>query len=175
MPRGCLRACGLAIVVVVAAGCGGEDAVLPRVSLIGDAVAAVAADIGVNDPELFEVLADLDGVTVTVAETEVNMDTGEITGRYARSYRYDGELLQGPGDPVAADGAVFVGSAIPTLSNAVFGGVRDALDTPDVVDLAVSGGPDGSVIVDLTVRSERGGEILVLVRPDGTVLGVQAD
>ena len=175
MLRRFLQACGLVMAVVVAGGCGGDDAALPRVSLIGDAVAAVAADIGVNDPELFEVLADRDGITVTVAETEVNMDSGEITARYARSYRYDGERLQEPGDPVAAEGAVFVGSAIPALTSAVFGGVRDALDTPDVVDLAVSGGPDGSVIVDLTVRSERGGEILVLVRPDGTVLGVQAD
>jgi len=70
---------------------------------------------------------------------------------------------------------VFAASAVPSLDAAVASGVRDALDDPTIVDLALSGAPDGAVAIDLTVISDMGGRILVLVRPDGTVLGVQAD
>jgi len=162
------------VALLVAASCGGADEELPRLDLIGEAVAAVVADTG-RDPALFEVLADREGVTVTVAETEIDMDSGDVTGLFARSYRFEGGELAEPTKPVRAEGAVFAASAVPSLDAAVASGVRDALDDPTIVDLALSGAPDGAVVIDLTVISDMGGRILVLVRPDGTVLGVQAD
>lgn len=162
------------VALLVAASCGGVDDTLPRIDLIGEAVAAVVADTG-GDPALFEVLADREGVTVTVAETEIDTASGDVTGRFARSYRFEGGELAEPTEPVPAEGAEFAASAVPSLDSAVASGVREALNDPRIVDLAISGAPDGAVVIDLTVVSDMGGRILVLVRPDGTVLGVQAD
>ena len=42
-----------------------------------------------------------------------------------------------------------------------------------IVDFAIQGGPDGTVVYDATVASDSGGVLRVLLGPDGGILGAQ--
>ena len=55
----------------------------------------------------------------------------------------------------------------------IFDGVRAELGDPTIVDLAIRMEGEAQVI-DATVAGDQGGVILVLLAPDGDVLGLQA-
>ena len=78
-------------------------------------------------------------------------------------------------EPVGpASGSVFSAAAVDFEPGEIFAALREELSDPVIVDFAVQGGPDGSAVYDATVLSDSGGTILVLLAPDGTVLGAQA-
>jgi hypothetical protein len=157
------------------AGCGGSaDAGGPVVHRIDDAVAALAVEIGIDDPSLFEIAVDLTGITMVLAETEIDADTGETTGTFATPYRWEGGSIARAGETSPADGAVFAASAVDVDPDRIFERIRAELDSPDIVDLVIQGGPDGATVIDATVVNERGGTLLVLLGADGAILGVQA-
>lgn len=53
--------------------------------------------------------------------------------------------------------------------------VRDELPESEIVDFAVTGVGGGSVVYDARVRSGQGGVLLVLLAPDGRILGAQGE
>ncbi len=153
--------------IVVAAACGGDDrrAVEPVVDLIPDAVAAIEAHYGA--PQVYyEISAGLESVGVIVA-------VGDATAAEQGSYSTEGGLVV-PEPVGAASGATFASTDITFDPDRVFDQIRDELDEPVIVDFAIQGGPDGVVIYDVTVATEGGGVLLVLVAADGTIQGVQA-
>jgi hypothetical protein len=165
------------IAASVLAACGGgtdRDAVaicdvdgagpVPVVDQIDNALAAVAA-IYPDEPEYFEVSADLERVTVIVA---VDRATAAERGSYE-----DG-MLTGPEPVGEASGAVFTADSVDFEMCDIFDQVRAELDDPVIIDFAITGGPDGKVVYDATVASGSGGVILVLLGADGTILGAQA-
>jgi hypothetical protein len=151
----------------LAAACGGDDAgtgsPAPVVDEIDDAFDAVAAVLD-EEPRYFEVAADLDLVRMFVAT-----DDGAVAYEYV-----DGDLSE-PSEPIpGASGATFASSAVDLDPDRIWDGLRDELDDPTIVDLAIQGGADGSVVYDATVLSDSGGVLLVLLAGDGAVLAVQA-
>ena len=159
-----------------AVACGGTfDGPTPLVDEIPVAIDAVSDLIGPDvDLEFFEVSADRSGVTVVLAETAVDADSGTTQGQFATSYRWESGTLSQIGDTVAAEGATFLGSAVAIDSDVIFSGVIRDLDDPELVDLAVQGTGDGGVVIDISIENSKGGRLLVLVNEQGTVLGVQA-
>lgn len=156
-------------------GCSGStDAAGPIVGDIDSAVEALQRELSIADPDLFEVAVDLTGVTLVLAETEVSSDTGDVTGTFATPYRWQDGEIERAGDTVPADGATFRASAIAVEPDRVLERIRDELDDPDIVDLVIQGGPDGTTVIDATVVNDRGGTLLVLLGDDGAILGVQA-
>lgn len=156
--------CGL---IVLAAGCGGDAArgAEPVIDVIPAAVAAIEAHYG-EPQEYFEISAGLESVGVIVA-------VAGATAAEQSSYSTDGGLVVP--EPVGeASGATFAATDITFDPERVFDQIRDELDDPVIVDFAIQGGPDGAVIYDVTVATEGGGVLLVLVAPDGTIQGVQA-
>ena len=66
------------LIGLVIAGCGGSaETGGPLVRSIDDALAALSDELALDDPDLFEVAIDLDGVTLVLAETEIDNDTGD--------------------------------------------------------------------------------------------------
>lgn len=163
------------LVGLVIAGCGGSaETGGPLVRSIDDAVDALRSELSIDDPDLFEVAVDLSGVTLVLAETEIDGDTGDVTGTFATPYRWQDGEIERTGDTAPADGAVFRSSAIAVDPDRIFERIRDELDDPDIVDLVIQGGPDGTTVIDATVVNARGGTLLVLLGSDGAILGVQA-
>jgi hypothetical protein len=168
------RAFPIALVAVLVACGGSPDLDGPLVGRIPDALDALAAEVGADDPDLFEVVADTTGITLVLAESEIDNDSGEVVGTFATPYRWeDGELTR-VGEVSPAAGAVFRASAISIDPGRVFERIRDELDDPEITDLVIQGGPDGSVVIDASIVNDRGGRLLVLLGADGTILGVQA-
>lgn len=133
-------------------------------ALIPAALADVAEFYGAP-PEYFEVSASADTVGFVVA---VEGATAAEQG----SWTPDGGLVAP--EPVGeASGATFTADQIDIDPDQVFDQLRDELDDPAIVDFAVQGGPDRSVLYDATVASESGGTLLVLLAADGAILGVQ--
>lgn len=157
----------LGLLVVAACACGSGSAVQtgPRVDLIDDAVDAVDAHYGAPQ-DYFEISATLERVSVIVA----------VEGATAAEQGYfEPDAGFTVPEPVgAASGATFTADALEFDADRIFDGVRDELDDPVIVDFAIQGGPDGSVIYDATVSSAAGGAIRVLLSADGAVLGAQA-
>lgn len=163
------------LIGLVIAGCGGSaETGGPLVRSIDDALAALSDELALDDPDLFEVAIDLDGVTLVLAETEIDADTGDVTGSFATAYRWQDGVINRAGTPAPADGALFRASTIAVDPDRIFERIRDELDDPDIVDLVIHGGPDGTTVIDATVVNERGGTLLVLLGSDGAILGVQA-
>ena len=152
-------------------GCSAQSAPvdLPRVDLIDEAV----AELG-SEREYFEVAADASGVTLVLRliETEGDADEASIL---AEVHRFEDGRLARIAEPVEADGAHFIGSAIALDPDRIFGRILDELDASTVLDLAVQGSPEGRPVYDARVRGSRGGILLVLLGPDGAILGVQAE
>jgi hypothetical protein len=152
-------AVGLAAVV----GCGGDDAApTPRVEWIAPAVEAVEASLGV-EPELLEVSANLEHVDVIVRD-----EPGQGV-----LYRYDDGELSGPVEPRPDEREPFVPDDIELDPARIFDGVRAELPTATIIDLAIRR-EGGGVVIDSTLASEAGGLLLVLLAPNGAVLGSQA-
>jgi hypothetical protein len=157
----------LAFVALLAAcGDGGDDrqSVTPRADLIEPAVDAVVAERGA-DVELLEVAANLERVDVIVRD-------GDTSGETAVLYRYDGEQLTGPLEPRIDEREAFSPSDVLIEPDTIFGELQEQLEDAAIIDLAVH--RDGALVVnDATVASENGGVLLVLLQPDGTVVGMQ--
>jgi hypothetical protein len=160
----------LGLALVAAAACGGDDdpdgkAPVPRADLIGPALDAVVAERGADDVELLEVAADLEVVDVIVRD-------GEGDGAGAVLYRYDGESLTGPIEPRRDERPTFSVAEVTIEPDSIFEQVEAELPDSAIIDLAVRA--EGNVVVnDATVASQNGGVLLVLLQPDGTIIGMQ--
>ncbi len=153
-----------AVALVGAVACSGDDdgGPEPRADLISPALEAVAAARD-GAPELLEVSATLEHVDVIVRDTE---GTGVL-------YRYDDDGLTGPVEPRDDLRESFTPADVTIDPERVFVGIRSELDRATIIDLAVRR-EGGVVVIDATVASEAGGIILVLLGPEGAILGTQA-
>jgi hypothetical protein len=159
----------LGLALLAAAACGGDDdldsqASVPRADLIEPALDAVVAARG-GDVELLEVAADLEVVDVIVRD-------GEPDGADAVLYRYDGDTLTGPIEPRPDERPTFSVAEVTVEPDAIFEQVEAELPGSAIIDLAVRA--EGELVVnDATVASQNGGVLLVLLQPDGTIIGMQ--
>jgi hypothetical protein len=136
----------------------------PRVDMIAPAIAAVEAELG-GPQEYFEINATSKLVNVIVAVNDATV---------AQYWVYlDGELTSGQAQD--AQGNTFTAAAVTFDPDTVLTQIqRDLPDSP--VDLFfVEGGADGSVRYTALVSSQAGGQLEVIVAPDGTVQQVDAD
>jgi hypothetical protein len=161
----------LGLALVAASACGGDDddsesqAQVPRADLIEPALDAVVAERGADDVELIEVAADLEVVDVIVRD-------GERDGAGAVLYRYDGETLTGPIEPRPDERPTFSVAEVTIEPDSIFEQVEAELPGSAIIDLAVRA--EGNLVVnDATVASQNGGVLLVLLQPDGTIIGMQ--
>lgn len=142
----------------------GDGTVQPMISDIDDAIDAIEVELG-GAQDYFEVSAGLEAVTVVVATDDASTAT---------TFSFADGTLSGPGEPVGADGATFRANAVAFDEGVIFDRVRTELDDPVIIDFAVQGGPEGTVVYDASVATDDGGVLLVLLGPDGTIQGVQA-
>ena len=150
-----LRLAGVAaLLLLVGCSAPSSPADLPRVDLIKEAVSELGPDL-----EYFEVPADATGVTLVLAEV----------------HRFEDGRLARIAEPVEADGPHFTGQSIDLDPDLIFDRILEELDASTVLDLAIQGSPDGRPVYDARVRGSRGGILLVLLGPDGAILGVQAE
>ena len=99
------------------------------------------------------------------------MATDDATSAIA--YVFLGGELQPPAPPRdVAGGETFDAAALDFDPDAIFTGIAEGLDDPDVTQFVVVGGPNGAVQYSAFVVSSEGGVLDVLLGPDGTVLGV---
>ena len=82
-------------------------------------------------------------------------------------------VLTAPQPVGPADGQTFTADQIDLDPDAIFDRLREELDDPAIIDLAIQGGPNGTVVYDASVASESGGVLLVLLAPTGRILAVQ--
>ena len=135
----------------------------PRVDLIDDAVAALEAQLG-GPQRYFEINA---------TAQLVNLFVGLNGGALVRPWVYlDGELSAT--DPLPATGHSFAGSAVDFDPDKVLSPLQAELpqSRPDV--FFIEGGDEGIVRYSVTVTSPQGGQLVVVVGPDGTVKSVEA-
>ena len=132
-----------------------------RVDLIHDAIAALEAELG-SPQQYFEINATSQLVNLIVA-----LNGGTV----ARPWVYlDGELSSSPGS--AANGNTFAASALDLDPDKVLSKLQAELpqSRPDL--FFVEGGPGGTVRYSVAVTSSQGGQLVVVVGPDGTVRSV---
>jgi hypothetical protein len=160
-----VRAAVLGCIAVLAGACGGSDEPAgPVVDAIPAAIAEVEQYYG-GPQEYFEISAGLDGVGFVVA---VDGATAAEQGSY------DPETGLIPPTPVGeASGETFTADQIDVDPDRIFDQLRSELDDPVIVDFAIQGGPNDTVLYDASVASDGGGVLLVLLGADGTILGVQ--
>ncbi len=167
MPRLARFAGVVAAVACVLAACGGDDEAdiaVPRADLIAPALDAIAAAAGAGgEPQLLEIAATLESVDVIVEEEP---------GRGVL-YRYDGDELAGPIEPRDDARPTFVAADVALDPDRIFDGIRAELPEAVVIDLAVRKEGE-AIVIDATVASEQGGTLLVLLSPEGAILGTQA-
>ncbi|MEP7048222.1 MAG: hypothetical protein ABI949_16135 [Ilumatobacteraceae bacterium] len=136
-------------------------AVLPRVDLIKEAVKALETKLG-GPQQFFEVNATTSLVNMIVALND---------GKLAQPWVYLGGSLSStePGD---ATGFSFAGSALDFEPEKVFSQLQAQLpsSTPDL--FFVEGGAGGLVRYSVAVTSTQGGQLIVVVGPDGKVISV---
>ena len=162
-----------AAIALGGSACGSTpDAARPLVSEIPVAVEALEKKFG-SDLDYFEISADLVGVTLILAEAEVD-NAGEVLGMFATTYRWQSGNLTTDGETLPAEGATFRSSAIDLDPENLFERIDAELSTPVIVDVAIQGTGTGSTVIDATVVNEKGGTLLVLLSGDGRILGVQA-
>lgn len=171
MHVGRLRPAASVVLALMLAACGGgddnqggrDDLELPRVDLVAPAVDAVVAARGA-DVGLLEVAANLERVDVIVRD-------GEAPD--AVLYRYgDDAQLEGPIEPRPDDRATFAATDVTIDPDRIFDELIAELPGSAVLDLAIH--TDGGLVVnDATVASENGGVLLVLLQPDGGIVGMQ--
>ena len=136
----------------------------PVVGLIPDALRAVEAAYG-SPQRYFEVSADSRRVGVIVAVDDATA---------AEQAFYCGAAGFAPPEPVGpANGSTFAADAVRFDPETVFDRLRAELDDPTILDFAVQGAASGAVVFDATVVSESGGILLVLLGPNGQILGAQ--
>jgi hypothetical protein len=134
---------------------------LPRVDLIAPAVAALEAQLG-GPQQYFEINATAKLVNLIIA---VNNATLAQTWLYL-----DGQLTSKDAQP--ASGNTFAASALTFDPTNVLGQVHRDLAQSVLNFFYVLGGADGSVQYKVDVTSTQGGQLDVVVGPDGKVLEV---
>jgi hypothetical protein len=138
-----------------------STAVPPRVDLIDEAVTALEAKLGAPQ-QYFEINATSKLVNLIVA---LNDD------KVAQAWVYlDGDLSSTEGQP--ATGFSFNGSALDFDPIKVLSKLQAELpqSSPDL--FFVEGGAGGIVRYSVEVTSSQGGQLVVVVGPDGTVQSV---
>ena len=185
MTRGCAKWVGAArrspviALVALAASCSGGGAssssapaasttvlpatstALPQVELIDDAVAALQSKLG-GPQQFFEINATSNLVNLIVALND---------GNVAQPWVYlDGELTSTEG--AEASGFSFAASALDFDLDKVLSRLQAELpeSSPDL--FFVEGGEGGIVRYSVAVTSPHGGQLIVVVGPDGTVQSV---
>lgn len=134
---------------------------LPEVELIDDAVAALQAKLG-GPQQFFEINATPSLVNLIVALND---------GKVAQPWVYlDGELTSTEG--AEATGFSFAASALDFDPDKVLSKLQAELpeSSPDL--FFVEGGEGGIVRYSVAVTSRQGGQLIVVVGPDGTVQSV---
>lgn len=134
---------------------------LPRVDLIDDAVTALEAELG-SPQQFFEINATSSLVNLIVALND---------GKVAQPWVYfQGDLSSTEG--AEASGFSFSASALDFEPDNVLSKVQAELpdSSPDL--FFVEGGADGTVRYSVAVTSKQGGQLVVVVGPDGTVQSV---
>lgn len=152
---------------VVANGQRCSDAVTqaaPVVDLIDDALAAVDDHYG-RQVDLFEVSADLQRVSVVAA----------VDGIAEQAFYCGSAGFSAPESLGEAEGPTFGSSQVELEPDGLFDELRDELGDPAIRDLAIRMDPELGVISDATIVSSAGGVLLVLLSPDGRILGVQGE
>lgn len=174
--RGAARAAPVATLIVFLVACGGDDdgsvdsstgersPVEPPafVADIGDAIAAVEAELGVGQ-SFFEVTANDQFTNVFVAVDD---------GTTAVPYLFvDGELQPpAPAQP-GAEGRTFAAGDVGFDPTMILSGVAADLPETSVDALSVYGDGVGAVYV-LGVTSSAGGELDIVVTSDGVIVSV---
>jgi hypothetical protein len=136
-------------------------AALPRVDLIDDAVTALEAQLG-SAQQFFEINATSSLVNLIVALND---------GKLAQPWVYfEGELSSTDG--VEASGFSFAATALDFDPASVLSKVQAELpdSSPDL--FFVEAGEGGIVRYSVAVTSKEGGQLVVVVGPDGTVQAV---
>jgi hypothetical protein len=131
------------------------------VGAIDEAVKALEAKLG-GPQQYFEINATAHLVNLIVALND---------GKVAQPWVYlDGQLSSTEG--AAATGFSFAASALDFEPGRVLGKVREQLpeSSPDL--FFVEGGEGGKVQYSVAVTSKQGGQLLVVVGPDGSVQSV---
>jgi hypothetical protein len=134
---------------------------LPEVDLIDDAVAALQAKLG-GPQQFFEINATSSLVNLIVALND---------GKVAQPWVYlDGELTSTEGAEAA--GFSFAATALDFDPDKVLSKLQAELpqSSPDL--FFVEGGEGGIVRYSVAVSSPQGGQLIVVVGPDGTVQSV---
>jgi hypothetical protein len=163
----------LGLVAVFAVGlaaglgaCGGSDSSGRGASFVGDIRAAVeAVEAARGAPQsYFE-------ITATPQLTNIFVAVDDATAAIPYVY-LDGEL-QTPGPKITgAQGQTFVASAIDVDDETVLSGIEQDLPTSTIDAFSVEGGPGGFVRYVVSVRSEQGGVLDVVVAANGAVIEV---
>ena len=138
-----------------------DPGALPRVELIREAVTALETQLG-GPQDYFEINA-----TSSVVNLFVALNNGAI----AQPWVYlDGELSSTEGQP--ADGNTFRADALTFDSDTLLTKVAEQLPKAALDAVEILGGPNGAVQYTVIVTSTNGGQLLVVVGPDGAVISV---
>jgi hypothetical protein len=133
----------------------------PRVDLIDDAVAALEAKLG-GPQQFFEINA-----TPKLVNLIVSLNDDKVAQPWVY---FDGELSSTEG--AEASGFSFAASALDFDPDKVLSKLEAELpeSSPDL--FFVEGGKGGIVRYSVAVTSRQGGQLIVVVGPDGTVRSV---
>ncbi|MFT3854006.1 MAG: hypothetical protein QM733_14875 [Ilumatobacteraceae bacterium] len=135
----------------------------PRVDLIAPAIAAVEAELG-GPQEYFEINATAKLVNVWISLND---------GTMAQNWLYfDGALTSKTAEP--AQGSAFAASAVTFDPDTVLAQLQHDLPSSSIDLFVVEGGPGGSVRYTAVLTSQEGGQLQVILGPDGTVEHVEA-
>src|SRR4051794_2526471 len=134
---------------------------VPLVGEIDDAVAALETKLGAPQ-EFFEINATTQLVNLIVALND---------GKVAQPWVYlDGQLSSAEGSP--ANGHTFVAGALDFDQDAVLSQVQAKLPDASLDLFFVEGGEGGTVQYSVVATSRQGGQLVVIVGPDGAVQSV---
>jgi len=134
---------------------------LPLVGQIDDAVAALEKQLGAPQ-EYFEINATSKLINLIVALND---------GKVAQPWVYlDGRLSSTEG--AAAQGHTFVADALDFDPDEVLSQVQARLPQATLDLFFVEGGEGGVVQYSVSATSQQGGQLVVVVGPDGTVKSV---
>lgn len=134
------------------------------VDRIDDAVYAVESHYAAPQA-FFEISATDDLVSVIVA----------VDGGAELAFWSPDDGLVDPVPVASPDRPTFRSGDLDFRPDRVLDQLRDELPDSEIVDFAVTGGGEGTVVYDARVRSEQGGILLVLLSGDGRILGAQAE
>ena len=133
----------------------------PRVDLISPAITALEARLG-GPQQYFEINATSQLVNLIVALND---------GAVAQPWVYlDGELSSTEG--VEASGFTFSAAALDFHPGSVLARLQSELPQSSADLFFVEGGESGIVRYSVAVTSRQGGQLVVVVGPDGTVRSV---